>query len=30
MSIGTAEEIAAALIEHARQSNIKLPNAPTF
>ncbi len=26
----TTEEIAAALIEHARQSGIELPNVPTF
>jgi hypothetical protein len=30
MNLGTAEEIAAALIEHARQSGIELPNVPTF
>jgi hypothetical protein len=30
MNLGTAEEIAEALTEHARQAGICLPNAPTF
>jgi hypothetical protein len=30
MNLGTAEEIAPVLIEHARQAGIELPNAPTF